>query len=798
MTAAFEPARTRTNRQPPATEPEPEQDRPPGPEGTGPDFAGLPNRSAAAVQRRLGPGDPLPARVRAEEETRFGTPLHTVRVHDDSTAHDITGQHLARALTVGSDIVFNKGRYQPDSPDGRRLLRHELAHVRQQGAGPGAAPGPAHEAAADAAAHAAGPAGPGPAAAIGVQRNPLSEAEIARLTLPEVRARLRANEREAGNFVNSTEFDAQLSAENVQLKKRYAELTGSARTGNPGALTNQELLDLVAGQATGERTAQARTELRRRVAAGQAWLADSTGSPPAQLVSIVPRGGNLAVAVRDAASALRGGGRSSALTMTPQQFQRLLAAHAVRTVGWADWLAPQAGQSAVTASRGYLPQFGRRTEQPFTGDLHSGWIGPLGEASFGTSRGGLTDLNARPWVDAAGNPHAAGERNFPVVDFTGSSELFSVKSSLRNPRQRLDYYLKGYAEALGTQPGSSTLQSLLANQPAGTTRADIARQLSIVVNSDDVGPLRALLANPEAAAPSGRPMWQLAPVRRVYDGLLQANPVIIDGVTYTSVAALDAARGTLADARVSAELNRLGAAAAAKVRSSAIDTAELSGLRSDRATLADRSAIELLQPGEHLAATHLGGARAAGTAGVRGGVGGAAVSGAVELGQVLLDPDAHPNAYRDIARESGLGALGGGAGGAAEQSTAAALTGRAIASGGALTPGAALGIRGLGGSAGGAAGAVFVEWARIGFFEDRPHSAEEVGLRTVRSGGIGAVSGAAGAVAGSVVTSALAGTALGSAVPGVGTVIGFIVGLGIGLATAYVLESAVPQVPPSP
>ena len=40
----------------------------------------------------------------------------------------------ADAYTFGSDIVFAKGRYAPDSRDGRHLLAHELAHTVQQGA----------------------------------------------------------------------------------------------------------------------------------------------------------------------------------------------------------------------------------------------------------------------------------------------------------------------------------------------------------------------------------------------------------------------------------------------------------------------------------------------------------------------------------------------------------------------------------------------------------------------------------------------------------------------------------------
>jgi Domain of unknown function (DUF4157) len=42
------------------------------------------------------------------------------------------GRLGAVAFTTGSDIYFAPGRYEPGSPEGLRLLGHELAHVVQQ------------------------------------------------------------------------------------------------------------------------------------------------------------------------------------------------------------------------------------------------------------------------------------------------------------------------------------------------------------------------------------------------------------------------------------------------------------------------------------------------------------------------------------------------------------------------------------------------------------------------------------------------------------------------------------------
>ena len=41
------------------------------------------------------------------------------------------------AFTVGRDVFFANGRYVPETPEGKRLLTHELVHTVQQGAAPG-------------------------------------------------------------------------------------------------------------------------------------------------------------------------------------------------------------------------------------------------------------------------------------------------------------------------------------------------------------------------------------------------------------------------------------------------------------------------------------------------------------------------------------------------------------------------------------------------------------------------------------------------------------------------------------
>lgn len=86
------------------------------------------------VQRVInGGGRPLDASVRSQMEQRFGHRFADVRVHSDSAAASSANALDANAYTVGKDIVFGAGRYDPRSRDGQALLAHELTHVVQNG-----------------------------------------------------------------------------------------------------------------------------------------------------------------------------------------------------------------------------------------------------------------------------------------------------------------------------------------------------------------------------------------------------------------------------------------------------------------------------------------------------------------------------------------------------------------------------------------------------------------------------------------------------------------------------------------
>lgn len=89
-------------------------------------------RVTPALHARLGGGIPLDPEVKTQMETRLGFDFEKVRVHADGVAADTNARMHSNAYAMGSNIVFARGRYQPESARGRELIAHELAHVVQQ------------------------------------------------------------------------------------------------------------------------------------------------------------------------------------------------------------------------------------------------------------------------------------------------------------------------------------------------------------------------------------------------------------------------------------------------------------------------------------------------------------------------------------------------------------------------------------------------------------------------------------------------------------------------------------------
>jgi len=85
-----------------------------------------------AAKRNKGSGQALSDSTRQVMESGFHKDFSQVRIHTDSTANQLTQSAGANAFTLGSDIFFNQGKFNPQTHEGEHLLAHELTHVVQQ------------------------------------------------------------------------------------------------------------------------------------------------------------------------------------------------------------------------------------------------------------------------------------------------------------------------------------------------------------------------------------------------------------------------------------------------------------------------------------------------------------------------------------------------------------------------------------------------------------------------------------------------------------------------------------------
>jgi len=110
--------------------------RPSQPAGPAPALSPLPRSTGstgpaapAAVSEVVGStGSPLGAPTRETMERQFRSDFSHVRIHTDAQAAASARAIRATAYTAGAHIVFGDGAYNPQSPRGRHILAHELAH----------------------------------------------------------------------------------------------------------------------------------------------------------------------------------------------------------------------------------------------------------------------------------------------------------------------------------------------------------------------------------------------------------------------------------------------------------------------------------------------------------------------------------------------------------------------------------------------------------------------------------------------------------------------------------------------
>lgn len=112
--------------------------------GTVPPEVAAADPGAAATAQAAASAGPLAQALPADEgravdpriaeaaRDTFGVDVGGARVHTGAAADRLARDHDALAVTVGKDVAFRSGAYQPGTPAGDALIAHELAHTAQQ------------------------------------------------------------------------------------------------------------------------------------------------------------------------------------------------------------------------------------------------------------------------------------------------------------------------------------------------------------------------------------------------------------------------------------------------------------------------------------------------------------------------------------------------------------------------------------------------------------------------------------------------------------------------------------------
>ncbi|MFH6989266.1 DUF4157 domain-containing protein [Flavobacterium collinsii] len=90
------------------------------------------NELEGKLDHSKGGGAGLDKKTKGEMESGFGADFSDIKIHTDTNAVQMSQELGAQAFTNGNDVYFNKGKYNPDSREGKHLLAHELTHTIQQ------------------------------------------------------------------------------------------------------------------------------------------------------------------------------------------------------------------------------------------------------------------------------------------------------------------------------------------------------------------------------------------------------------------------------------------------------------------------------------------------------------------------------------------------------------------------------------------------------------------------------------------------------------------------------------------
>lgn len=94
----------------------------------------LDDETSKTIKSERGGGQALDAGIAQKAGAVMGQDFSNVNVHTGEKSDSLNEQLQAKAFTVGNDIFFREGEYNPGSSQGQELISHELTHVVQQGA----------------------------------------------------------------------------------------------------------------------------------------------------------------------------------------------------------------------------------------------------------------------------------------------------------------------------------------------------------------------------------------------------------------------------------------------------------------------------------------------------------------------------------------------------------------------------------------------------------------------------------------------------------------------------------------
>jgi hypothetical protein len=660
---------------------------------------------------------------------------------------------------------------------------------------------------------------------------------------------LKSSTNPNASYVNALgNLDLQYSSITTQLPASHADWSFDPWEESIPMFTNRELVDAILFtedwfaahgiieldyDAYKVREKRLETERQARIAMGHLWLRSVHDRRSTKLYQTVEgANGGFDVVVLESDELVYGPVRdvSDRPIMTASQFQASLKAIGVPTISLEDYQAQMAASQspalpfefadAGVPSTSSLPIYGvsgavsisnaraNMLQDAFSLRNPAARQGAIGEAYLGSSREAgygafMRDYNKVDWT----HPRRGVERgNYPLVDFQkwalgGPRPEWSAKTRSvvnANPFTQYDTYLTGMAQMLNTEPGYRGFQHYMNNAGRGRTPQQVRDQLSLRINADDVASFRQFISDPfrkettKGGKQSKDPNYRRAAMSRIYNGILQDRPFTLNGQSYNTVEALDAALNSkaLTVAQHRQALIDVGQSASAKVGEIPDLTGDVltrfNAARTGVPNLSARDVRRVVSPELMFSLSRGGGWRgdlAAGRSyGFKGAGLGAGFGIAHELYSMATDDVDNPDAFYRLATAGGREGLRGGLTSGAESVIASRTSRYLLQRGLSATSGQALAL-GFGKRA--VPGLVDVGFETYNVAtESRSHRPREVGYRLTRAFVIGGSSAWAGAAAGA---------AIGSVVPVAGTIIGFVVGLIVGALVGFIMNSIIPN-----